>query len=81
MTTRDPKVSACIVCRNEADKLGPCLESAAWADEIVVLDLESVDGSADLARKHGARVLTHEPGRGRAERRRGCRDRRMDPRA
>ena len=61
MTTQDPKVSACIVCRNEADKLGPCLESAAWADEIVVLDLESVDGSADLARKHGARVLTHEP--------------------
>jgi glycosyltransferase involved in cell wall biosynthesis len=59
--TSSPTVSACIVCRNEADKLGPCLESAAWADEIVVLDLESVDGSAELARRHGARVITHEP--------------------
>lgn len=59
--TPEPTVSVCIVCRNEADKLGPCLESAAWADEIVVLDLESADGSAELARELGARVITHEP--------------------
>jgi (heptosyl)LPS beta-1,4-glucosyltransferase len=59
--TSEPTVSACIVCRNEADKLGPCLESAAWADEIVVLDLESTDGSAELAERHGARVITHGP--------------------
>ena len=59
--TRDPTVSVCIVCRNEADKLGPCLESASWADEIIVLDLESVDGSDELARRHGAQVITHEP--------------------
>jgi (heptosyl)LPS beta-1,4-glucosyltransferase len=59
--TRDPTVSACIVCRNEADKLGPCLESVSWADEIIVLDLESVDGSDELARRHGAQVITHEP--------------------
>jgi glycosyltransferase involved in cell wall biosynthesis len=57
----EPTVSACIVCRNEADRLGPCLESAAWVDEIVVLDLESADGSGDLARRHGARVISHEP--------------------
>jgi glycosyltransferase involved in cell wall biosynthesis len=57
--TNESKVSACIVCRNEADKLGPCLESAAWVDEIVVLDLESTDDSAELARKHGARVISH----------------------
>jgi glycosyltransferase involved in cell wall biosynthesis len=59
--SQDPTVSACIVCRNEADRLGPCLESASWADEVVVLDLESVDGSADLARQYGARVITHQP--------------------
>jgi glycosyltransferase involved in cell wall biosynthesis len=57
----DPGVSACIVCRNEADKLGPCLESASWTDEIVVLDLGSTDGSVELAQRHGARVLSHEP--------------------
>ncbi len=61
MTSPEPTVSACIVCRNEADKLGPCLESAAWADEIVVLDLESTDGSGELARRHGARVIDHPP--------------------
>ena len=52
-------ISVCIVCRNEADRLGPCLESVAWADEVIVLDLESADGSADLARAHGAYVVTH----------------------
>jgi glycosyltransferase involved in cell wall biosynthesis len=57
----EPTVSACIVCRNEADKLGPCLESTAWADEILVLDLESSDKSAEVARRHGARVISHEP--------------------
>ena len=54
-------ISACIVCRNEADKLGPCLESVSWADEIVLLDLQSEDGSAQLARAAGARVLEHPP--------------------
>jgi glycosyltransferase involved in cell wall biosynthesis len=54
-------ISACIVCRNEAGKLGPCLESVAWADEVVLLDLESDDGSDALAREAGARVLSHPP--------------------
>lgn len=57
----EPSISVCIVCRNEADRLGPCLDSARWADEIVVMDLSSTDGSAELARQHGARVLVHEP--------------------
>lgn len=56
-----PSISVCIVCRNEADKLAGCLESVAWADEVVVMDLASSDGSAEVAREHGARVLDHEP--------------------
>jgi (heptosyl)LPS beta-1,4-glucosyltransferase len=55
------KISACVVCRNEADRLGPCLESVDWVDEVVVLDLSSSDASADLARDRGARVLTRAP--------------------
>ena len=50
-------ISVCIVCRNEGDRLAPCLESVRWADEIVVMDLESDDGSPDVARAHGARVF------------------------
>jgi glycosyltransferase involved in cell wall biosynthesis len=52
-------ISACVVCRNEADKLEPCLESLRWADELVVLDLASDDASAAIARQAGARVLEH----------------------
>jgi (heptosyl)LPS beta-1,4-glucosyltransferase len=55
------RISVCIVCRNEADKLGACLESVGWADEVVVLDLSSEDGSADVARAHGAKVVVREP--------------------
>jgi glycosyltransferase involved in cell wall biosynthesis len=59
--TAAPSISVCVVCRNEADKLGGCLDSADWADEVVVMDLSSSDGSAEVAREHGARVLEHEP--------------------
>jgi glycosyltransferase involved in cell wall biosynthesis len=31
----------------------------AWADEIVVIDSESTDGTPDVAAKSGARVITH----------------------
>jgi glycosyltransferase involved in cell wall biosynthesis len=55
------RISVCIVCRNEADKLGPCLESVAWADEVIVMDLSSSDGSGAVAKAHGARVLTRDP--------------------
>jgi len=55
-----PTVSVCIVCRNEADKLPACLEFVGWADEIIVLDLQSSDDSAGVARRHGARVISHE---------------------
>lgn len=59
--TTTPAISVCIVCRNEADKLGACLESVAWADEVIVMDLESSDGSREVAERHGAAVVTRQP--------------------
>ena len=59
--TEPGSISVCIVCRNEADKLEACLESVAWADEILVMDLESNDGSAAVAERHGATVVVREP--------------------
>jgi len=53
-------ISVCIVCRNEADKLGPCLDSVEWADEVIVMDLESDDDSVSVARERGAKVIPHE---------------------
>jgi glycosyltransferase involved in cell wall biosynthesis len=55
------EISVGIVCRNEARKLGECLASVAWADEVIVMDLESTDESARVAEQRGARVLRHEP--------------------
>lgn len=54
-------ISVCIVCRNEADKLGDCLQSVTWADEILVMDLESEDNSAEVAAAYGAQVIRREP--------------------
>lgn len=55
------RISACVVCRNEEDKLEPCLQSVDWVDEIVVLDLESTDNTVELSQRYGARVVSHPP--------------------
>ena len=54
-----PSITACVVCHNEADRLGDCLASVAWTDEILVMDLESTDESPQIAARYGARVLHH----------------------
>ncbi len=50
-------LSAVLITRNAAAVLEPCLDSLAFADEIVVVDSSSSDGTVDLARRKGARVL------------------------
>ncbi|HEX9991686.1 MAG TPA: glycosyltransferase [Acidimicrobiales bacterium] len=55
------RISACIVCRDEADKLERCLATTGWVDEVVVLDLESGDGSGEVAARHGAAVHRRPP--------------------
>ncbi|HEX7614592.1 MAG TPA: glycosyltransferase family 2 protein [Thermoanaerobaculia bacterium] len=50
-------LSIVILAKNEKDRLGPALESVAFADEVVVADTGSTDGTQDLARLAGARVV------------------------
>jgi glycosyltransferase involved in cell wall biosynthesis len=45
-----------VIARDEAANIAAALASVAWADEIVVVDSESTDGTAALARGAGARV-------------------------
>jgi glycosyltransferase involved in cell wall biosynthesis len=48
-----------VITLNEAANIRACLESVAWADERLVVDSGSTDGTPDLARAAGARVIEH----------------------
>ncbi|WDS37839.1 glycosyltransferase family 2 protein [Pseudoxanthomonas sp.] len=52
-----PRISACIIAFNEADRIGDCLDSLAFCDECVVVDSGSTDATAAIAREKGAKVL------------------------
>lgn len=53
-----PELSVVIVAKNEAANMPACLESVSWADEILVLDSGSTDGTLELCRGAGCRVIT-----------------------
>ena len=53
-------LSAVLITRNAASVLEPCLESLAFADEIVVVDSGSSDGTAEIAKRFGARLVQKE---------------------
>ena len=55
-----PLISAVINVRNEADKLKKCLKSIkSFADEIIVVDMHSTDGSGQIAKDFGATVYPY----------------------
>jgi glycosyltransferase involved in cell wall biosynthesis len=51
-----PALSVILITRNEADGIADCLRSVAFADEWIVVDQSSTDGTAEIARSMGARV-------------------------
>jgi glycosyltransferase involved in cell wall biosynthesis len=50
-------ISILIPAKNERDNIRACIESARFADEIVVVDSGSTDGTSDVAKSLGARVV------------------------
>jgi tetratricopeptide (TPR) repeat protein len=55
----EPRLSLCVIARDEAAFIAGCLESArAFVDEMIVLDTGSRDATPSIARAHGARVST-----------------------
>jgi glycosyltransferase involved in cell wall biosynthesis len=53
-------VTAIVITRDEAAHIDACLDSVAWADEMLVVDSGSTDGTPDLARAKGARVYVRD---------------------
>ena len=55
-------ISLCMIVRNEEKVLGRCLDSAKdIADEIIIVDTGSTDGTKEIARRYGRMTfLWHE---------------------
>ncbi len=54
-----PPISAVIIALNEAEAIARALRSVSWADEMLVVDSGSTDGTGEIAVNLGARVVTH----------------------
>ncbi len=54
------KVSVTVTTWNEAANIRNCLESVRWADEIIVVDMYSVDNTVEIAREYTDRIFFFE---------------------
>jgi glycosyltransferase involved in cell wall biosynthesis len=55
-----PPISVLLPTYNCAATVRATLESVTWADEILVVDSYSTDGTLDICREYGARIVQHE---------------------
>lgn len=54
------RLSVAIITRDAAKQIEACLASVAWADEIVVSDSSSRDGTPEICRAYGVRVFSDD---------------------
>jgi glycosyltransferase involved in cell wall biosynthesis len=57
-----PKVTAIVHAYNDGLRIGRALDSLRACDEVLVVDHDSTDDTARIARQHGARVMRGLPG-------------------
>jgi (heptosyl)LPS beta-1,4-glucosyltransferase len=58
MTPPACKLSVTIIARNEEARIGDCLASVRWADEIIVVDTGSVDRTIEICHKYTPHVAS-----------------------
>ena len=51
------KIYVYIITYNEVDKIRDCINSILWADEIIVADSHSTDGTTEIAQELGAKIV------------------------
>ena len=51
------KISVYIIAYNESVKIRDCINSVLWADEIILADSHSSDGTTEIAEELGAKVV------------------------
>jgi len=59
-TTPRASLSACVIACDEEDRLGDCLSSLRWCDELLVIDSHSTDRTREVAAAAGARVIERD---------------------
>ena len=62
MSSRPPSspLSGCVIAMNEADRIGDCLASLDFCDEVLVVDSHSMDETREVAAAAGARVIERD---------------------
>lgn len=57
---KPPPITAYTLTFNEARQMRAVLESLRWADELIVVDSFSTDGTVEIAREFGAKVISEK---------------------
>lgn len=55
-----PLLSVVVISKNEERNIRRCLESVAFADEIILIDSQSVDNTRNIAEEFGAKIYSPE---------------------